>query len=201
MSTLKKKTWAFFILGASLFLFCFFPYLALQASSAGSVSSTGVYAQQREEKIPGEEWETFLEIIVQADAARADTSLDVREGQELYFEAAGQISLQRGNPLPFCGPDGYSLQTMQQPFPEKNIGALIGEVVWLVSIERDEKSKEETRHEIAEKLYIGSQSIVPMPLTGHLYLTVNENLVGDNSGEFRVKIYLKKKVLVPLDYS
>lgn len=193
MSTLKRKNWFTLILDAALFLFCFFPFLLLKASSAGSASEDGVFIQEREEKTPGEEWETFFEIYVQADAARTDTGLEVREGQEIYFEATGQISLQKGNPLPFCGPDGYTLQTMQQPFPEKNIGALIGEVVWQVSIERDEKSKEETRHEIIEKFYIGSQSIVQMPLTGRLYMTVNENLVGDNSGEFGVKIYLKKK--------
>ncbi len=193
MSTLKRKNWLALILSSPLFLLCFFPFLGLKASSGGSVSDDGVFVQEREEKIPGEEWETLVEIIVRAEAARTDTGLEVREGQEIYFEASGEISLQKGNPLPFCGPDGYTLQTMQQPFPEKNIGALIGEVVWQVSIERDEKSKEETRHEIVEKFYISSQGKIQMPLTGRLCLTVNENLVGDNSGEFAVKIYLKKK--------
>ena len=33
-----------------------------------------------------------------------------------------------------------------------------------------------------------------MPLNGRLYLGINENVVGDNSGEFEVKIQIKKKV-------
>jgi hypothetical protein len=146
---------------------------------------------QEKEKKPKEQGAS-LEVIVLANEAQTDTGLDVRGSQEIYFEASGQISLQKGNPLVECGPDGYHLQSVQQPFPDKNIGAVIGEVVWLVSVEIDEKSGEETRHAIAEKFYIGAQNKVTMPLTGRLFLGINENLVGDNAGEFRVKVYMNK---------
>jgi hypothetical protein len=92
--------------------------------------------------------------------------------------------------MAWCGPDGMDRKTMQQPISDRNIGALIGKVVWLISIEVDEETGEEIRHEIIEKFYIGSADQVRMPISGRLFLGINENVVGDNSGEFEVIIYL-----------
>gem|GEM_PF-1812232 len=121
-----------------------------------------------------------------------DTALDVIKGQEIYFKASGGISLQKGNPLAYCGPDGYNLKTMQQPLSDKNIGALIGKISQLISIEIDEETEEEIRHEIFEYFFIGSENKVRMNISGHLYLGINENIVGDNSGEFKVTLYLSR---------
>ncbi len=175
MIFIKNKKGFFVFIGSSL----------LVASLSLSYSFT-------EKEKRSEEQEVFLEVVVLADEAQTDTGLDVRENQEISFEASGQISLQKGNPLAECGPDGYHLQSVQQPFLDKNIGALIGEVVWLVSVEIDEKSGEEIRHGITEKFYIGAQNKIIMPLSGRLFLGINENLIGDNSGEFTVKVYLNK---------
>lgn len=179
MSQSKLQVRSFSILSCSLFIL---PFL----------SSLFLPSFQERNSLSFEDKETVLEVVVSSDEARADTGLDVREGQEIYFEATGQISLQRGNPKADCGPDGYPLQTMQQPFPHRNIGALIGEVAWLISVEIDEKSGEEFRYEIAEKFYLGAQNQVRMPLSGRLFLGINENVVGDNSGEYRVRVYLNK---------
>ena len=64
------------------------------------------------------------------------------EGQEVHFRASGGISLQVGNPMAYCGPDGYDLRTLQQPLQDNNIGAVIGKVVLLISIEIDEETGE-----------------------------------------------------------
>lgn len=156
------------------------------------VVSLSLSPSLQEKEMRPEEQEVSLEVIVLANEAQTDTGLDVRENQEIYFEASGQISLQKGNPLAECGPDGYHLQSVQQPFLDKNIGAVIGKVVWLISVEIDEKSGEETRYAISEKFYIGAKNKVVMPLTGRLFLGINENLVGDNAGEFTVKVYISK---------
>ena len=79
---------------------------------------------------------------VLAEQGWTDTGLDVVEGQDVYFKASGMISLQKGNPMAFCGPDGYDLKTVQQPLSDKNIGALIGKVVYLISVEIDEETGE-----------------------------------------------------------
>lgn len=123
-----------------------------------------------------------------------DTGYDVEGGQTLSFSASGGISLQLGNPMAYCGPDGYDLKTVQQPIQNKNIGALIGKVVLLISIEVDEETGEETRNEMVEVFHIGSDRIVSMPINGRLFLGVNENVAGDNSGQFTVDIRLMDRL-------
>ena len=129
-------------------------------------------------------------LIVAADKSWTDTGLDVAKKQEVYFEARGMISLQKGNPMAYCGPDGYNLKTVQQPLPEENIGALIGKVVYLVSVERDKETGEEIRNEVVEKFHIGEAKRVEISMGGHLFLGINENVVGDNSGEYEVILIL-----------
>ncbi|NOR13264.1 MAG: hypothetical protein GQ545_08430, partial [Candidatus Aminicenantes bacterium] len=68
------------------------------------------------------------------------------------------------------------------------IGALIGKVVLLISIEIDEETGEETRNEMVEIFYIGSNRIVSMPISGRLFLGINENVAGDNSARFMIDI-------------
>jgi hypothetical protein len=137
-------------------------------------------------RVPGQ---VRLEISVMADVQWTDTGLDVYEGQELYFRAGGQISLQKGNPVTYCGPDGYNYQSTQQPLQDKNIGALIGRVYLLVSVEVDEETGEEIRNELEEIFYIGSANRVVMPMNGRLHLGINENLVVDNQGVFTVIVF------------
>ena len=132
-------------------------------------------------------------IYVPANQNWTDTGLDVVQNQMIFFEASGGICLQEGNPIAHCGPDGYQLKTVQQPLQDQNIGALIGKVVQLISVEIDEETGEEIRHELVKEFYIGSARRVAMPLSGRLFLGINENLAGDNSGEFKVIIYLIDK--------
>lgn len=130
-----------------------------------------------------------LEISVLSHLEWTDTGLDVFEGQEFFFRATGQISLQKGNPVTYCGPDGYNYQSTQQPFQDKNIGALIGKVYLLLSVEVDKETGEEIRNEVEELFYIGSVNRIVMPMNGRLFLGVNENLVADNEGSFTVIIF------------
>jgi len=136
--------------------------------------------------------ERSIQVSVLSNVDWTDTGLDIEDGQEIYFRASGGISLQRGNPMAYCDPDGYPLQTFQQPIQDKNIGALIGKVYLLISVEVDEETGEEIRNELIELFYIGSENRVTMPMKGHLFLGVNENVVADNAGEFKVTIYLSE---------
>lgn len=129
-------------------------------------------------------------LTVPSNVQWTDTGYDVEEDQTLSFSATGGISLQVGNPMAYCGPDGYDLKTIQQPIQNKNIGALIGKVVLLISIEVDEETGEETRNEVIEIFHIGSDRFISMPIGGRLFLGVNENVAEDNSGQFTVDIRL-----------
>ncbi len=129
--------------------------------------------------------------VVQSNVSWTDTGYRVLAGQDIQFQASGVISLQKGNPIAFpCSPDGIPIKTVQQAFREENIGALIGKVVQLVAIEVDEESGEETRFEEEMLFYIGSYNNVKMPLSGHLYLGVNELVVIDNDGDFNTLFFL-----------
>lgn len=168
----------------------FFLFVSSSFSVENSVlNKEEVFAKEQEEDFDLE-WKEVSRINVLGNVDWTDTGLEVKEDQEVYFRAQRQISLQRGNPMAWCGPDGMDRKTMQQPISDKNIGALIGKVVWLISIEVDEETGEQIRHEIIEKFYIGSANKVRMPISGRLFLGINENVVGDNSGEFEVIIYL-----------
>jgi hypothetical protein len=109
-------------------------------------------------------------------------------GQEIFFKAAGKISLQKGNPGADCGPEGYDLQMVRQPLAENNLGALIGKVVISVAVIVDEKTNDERKEEVAKVFFVGSENRVEMPAKGRLYLGINENVVGDNAGEFKVTV-------------
>ena len=184
-SLLLVLRWLMFVLP-----FLFFPFLSSYVSVEGSALGREKAFLKKGERNSVLEWEEIYRITVLGNADWIDTGLEVKEDQEIYFRASKQISLQKGNPMAWCEPDGLDLKTMQQPLLDRNIGALIGKVVWLISIEIDEESGEVIRHEIVEKFYIGSVNKVRMPISGRLFLGINENVVGDNSGEYEVIIYL-----------
>jgi len=132
-------------------------------------------------------------LAVPGNVSWTDTGYEVLQGEEIQFRAAGGISLQQGNPMAYCGPGGYELRTLQQPLPDNNIGALIGKVVLLISIEIDEETGEETRNEIIKLFYIGSNQRIVMPIDGRLFLGINEDLVPDNSGRYSVEFSLVRE--------
>lgn len=127
-------------------------------------------------------------LVVPGNSSWTDAGIEVVSGEEVTFVAEGTISLQKGNPEAECGPDGYDIRTIQQPLSGKNMGALIGKIVINLTVTVDEKTNEEKREEVAEIFYIGAGRRVEMPVKGRLFLGINENVVGDNAGEFRVAI-------------
>jgi len=149
-------------------------------------------AQETQELGQPFELDRVYQLTVASNTQWTDTGYDVQQSQEIHFRATGGISLQVGNPMAYCGPDGYDLKTLQQPLQDNNIGAVIGKVILLISIEIDEETGEELRNEIEELFYIGSEQRVSMPLAGRLFLGINENVVEDNSGQFVVDIRLTR---------
>lgn len=133
------------------------------------------------------------EVRVNSSIPWNDSGFDVFEGQQVQFMAdrSQRISLQQGNPVAVCGPDGKDLKTVQKPIKDRNLGALIGRVVKLVSIEIDEETEERVRNELIRYFFVGSENIVTIPMDGRLYLGVNENVILDNSGFFFVTFYLR----------
>jgi len=146
--------------------------------------------------VAGQEQDEGLELVKQVEVNAAlgwvDTGLDVKEGEKFIFRASGSISLQKGNPIASCGPEGLDLQTPQQPLPERNLGAAVGRVVKVLSVTKDEETGEEIREEVSAVFYIGPGGEVEITLEGRLYLGVNDNVYADNDGQFTVSIFRKK---------
>jgi len=163
-----------------LFLFCW------AFSPASSASPSG----RRQEAPP--DFELVKTILVVASTAWTDTALDVKKGQEYYFEATGTASLQRDNPVAACGPEGLNLRTMQQPLPDQNLGALLCKIREKTEVSEDKQTGEKTSRDFGEILFIGKSNRVILFSSGRLMLGLNENVTGDNDGGFEVKIYSRR---------
>lgn len=108
--------------------------------------------------------------IVSADVAWNDTGIDVRAGQTVFFEAQGRVRWGRDRQ---DGPAGErnSPSNPNRPMGNRNAAALIGK--------------------IGDDLFFIGDEAGPVRLrsSGRLYLGVNDDVLTDNSGNFRVVVY------------
>lgn len=111
--------------------------------------------------------------IVSADVAWNDTGVDVKAGQVVFFEATGRVRWGRDRQ---DGPAGErnSPSNPNRPMGNRNAAALIGKI----------------GDGSTDFFYIGDETgPVRMRSSGRLYLGVNDDVLTDNSGNFRVVVY------------
>jgi hypothetical protein len=110
------------------------------------------------------------QVIVSADQAWSDSGVDVRAGQTVYFEAQGRVRWGRDRQ---DGPAGErnSPSNPNRPMGNRNAAALIGKIG-------------------NDMFFIGDETgPVRMRTGGRLHLGVNDDVLTDNSGNFRVVVY------------
>jgi hypothetical protein len=108
--------------------------------------------------------------IVSADVAWNDTGIDVRAGQMIFFEAQGRVRWGRDRQ---DGPAGErnSPSNPNRPMGNRNAAALIGKIG-------------------NDMFFIGDETgPVRMRTSGRLQLGVNDDVLTDNTGNFRVVVY------------
>jgi hypothetical protein len=108
--------------------------------------------------------------VVQANTAWNDTGIDVRAGQTIYFEAQGRVRWGKDRQ---DGPEGErnSPNNPNRPMGNRNAAALIGRIN-------------------NDMFFIGDDTgPVRVRNSGRLYLGVNDDVLTDNSGNFRVVVY------------
>ena len=113
------------------------------------------------------------QVIVSADVAWNDAGVEVKSGQVVYFQAAGQVRWGRDRR---DGADGENNSPFNpgRPMPNRNAAALIGK------IGNDSK----------DFFFIGGDDgPIRMRASGRLYLGVNDDVLTDNSGNFRVVVH------------
>lgn len=110
-------------------------------------------------------------VRVPATSGWTDTGISVREGDMVIFNAQGEVRLS-GSASDIARPAGSveGRRADRAPFPSQLAGALIGRVGGQI-------------------FGIGNQTqALRMPATGRLELGINDDYVGDNSGEFTVRV-------------
>jgi len=111
------------------------------------------------------------EVNVQARESWFDTGIDLRSGQTVRFQASGRV---RWGPGRQDGPEGedHSPHNANRPIPSRPAAALVGRI--------DNDSA----------FFIGSDnSPIRVRSSGRLYLMINDDVLEDNTGSFRVVIY------------
>lgn len=111
-------------------------------------------------------------IRVPANQAWTATGIRVTEGQSVIFSVQGEVQLSTAadNRATAAGAEGGRRAADRAPLPSALAGALVGRIG------------------NGAPFGIGNQTVVPMPATGELYLGVNDDEVGDNSGGFVVDV-------------
>jgi hypothetical protein len=115
------------------------------------------------------------DVLVSGDVPFVDTGIDVRPGQQIYFESTGNVWWK---PNEKTGPEGEAGsdrdRDSRRPMPRRPTGALLGKV----------------GQESTDLFFIGTD---PGPIrvrsTGRLFLGVNDDYFQDNHGNFRVVVY------------
>ena len=108
--------------------------------------------------------------VVNANTEWSDSGIDVRAGQTIFFEAQGRIRWGRDRQ---DGPAGErnSPSNPNRPMGNRNAAALIGKIG-------------------NDLFFIGDETgPIRVRNSGRLYLGVNDDVLTDNSGNFRVVVY------------
>lgn len=111
-------------------------------------------------------------VRVPANQAWTATGIRVNEGQNVTFSVQGEVQLSASadNRATAAGAEGGRRAADRAPLPSALAGALVGRVG------------------NGAPFGIGNQTNVPMPATGELFLGVNDDELGDNSGGFVVDV-------------
>lgn len=109
------------------------------------------------------------EIVVPAAQQWTPTGITVQRGQIVTFSATGEVNPGGDVAVP-AGSTSGKRPTAAAPIPSALTGALIGRIG------------------NGQPFGIGNQTSVPMPDSGQLFLGINDDYLGDNSGEFRVVV-------------
>jgi Ca2+-binding EF-hand superfamily protein len=115
-------------------------------------------------------------VVVDAAQAWTDTGLTVREGDMVTFEAQGTARLS-ADPNDIAGPGGArsGRRAPDAPLRQQTAGALIARI------------GESTL------VFVGDRRSIRAPASGRLYLGLNDDHFGDNTGEFRVTVTVQPR--------
>jgi len=113
------------------------------------------------------------QVTVSANVAWNDTGIDVRSGQTVYFQSTGEVRWGKDRR---DGPEGErnSPSNPNRPMGNRSAAALIGKI----------------GGGAGDMFFIGNETAaIRIRGNGRLYLGINDDVLTDNSGNFRVVVY------------
>jgi len=116
------------------------------------------------------------DIVVPSTERWFDTGIDVRAGEVIDYRATGTIRMSTGNSNDAASPAGAlsGRHADNAPFRDKPAGALIARVG------------------NGTPLFLGERGQISVANTGRLYLSVNDDYLQDNTGDYRVTISVRR---------
>jgi hypothetical protein len=141
----------------------------------GSARSFRAYDVNRDGVLSGDELratgKAVDQVIVNPTVRWNDTGLHVREGELVKIDSSGTVQLS-ADPADNGGPGGVlsGRRAPSAPLASRPAGALIARVG------------------DSGPIFVGTNTSCRAPANGQLFLGVNDDHLGDNKGEFRVRI-------------
>jgi hypothetical protein len=119
-----------------------------------------------------------ITISVPGNSRGTDTGIDLRSGDNVTITATGSVTA--GRRAGVVSPDGgratgFGSIAGTYPVPTIGVGALIGYIRL-------------PNGQISQPFAVGSQQSFTVPAEGRLFLLINDDNYGDNSGNFEVRI-------------
>ena len=114
-------------------------------------------------------------VIVDSRARWTDTGITVRAGQTMIFDAEGRIRLSdNGNDFATANAGSVSgRRAADAPVPGAPAGGLIARVG------------------NSAPVYVGDRRALRVPVSGRVFLSVNDDYLSDNQGDYRVSITIR----------
>jgi hypothetical protein len=116
-------------------------------------------------------------VVVPGNSRGTDTGIDLRTGDSVSITATGNITAGRraGVVSADGGRVGFGSVVGTYPVAQAGVGALVGYIRL-------------TNGQISQPFLVGSQNTFTAPADGRLFLLVNDDNYGDNTGQFDVRI-------------
>jgi hypothetical protein len=116
-------------------------------------------------------------VAVPGNSRGTDTGVELRTGDSVTITATGNITAGRraGVVSADGGRVGVGSIVGTYPVPQAGVGALIGYI-------------RQTNGQLTQPFLVGSQNTFNAPVDGRLFLLINDDNYGDNSGQFDVRI-------------
>lgn len=117
--------------------------------------------------------------VPSTDSRGIDTGIELRVGDQVTVSASGNVTA--GQRVGIVSPDGSRAGASsifgvnRRPVPNAGVGALIGYIL-------------QPNGQMSQPFLIGSQMTFTASVDGRLYLLVNDDNYGDNSGTFSARI-------------